>query len=443
MRNLRVFIVTIVAIVMIAIAATWLAIQNNLKITLILSIVDITLCYYLVIGIRKNFRDVDDFTEAVKYNDFTRRYADSKSHNSRFYRNFNEISEVFSDLSREKDAQQYYLRQILELVDTAIIAYDLDTENVLWQNNAFKELFLVPEIKNLDWLKKRSTDLYREFVKIKSQDEYITNFNREGVLLKLIINVSQFATESGQYRIIAVHNISSTMDEIEARAWKGLLGVMTHEIMNSITPVVSLTQTIKDRIDDIKKESGDIITEEMEEIELGIDTIKRRSEGLLKFSDTYHNLSRVIVPDMKEFDLILVAENIKRLMLPSLRSKGIEFGIKTTLPSIIVDIDAILIEQAVINLITNAAYALKDTERPKIEIHIGEDKDSRAYITVADNGCGISEQIRDKIYIPFFTTRKSGNGIGLTLTREIIKLHGASLLLQTKEGEGSAFTILF
>ena len=417
--------------------------MNPTTIIFIFSVAAITLVYYLIKRIRKNYRDVDDFTEAVKYNDFTRRYADSKSHNSRFYRNFNEISEVFSDLSREKDAQQYYLRQILELVDTAIIAYDLDTENVLWQNNAFKELFLVPEIKNLNWLKKRAADLYCELVEVRSQDQQIINFNRDGVLLKLVVNVSQFTTESRQYKIIAVHNISSTMDEIEARAWKGLLGVMTHEIMNSITPVVSLTQTIKDRIVDVKKGSGDITSEEIEEIELGMDTIKRRSEGLLKFSDTYHNLSRVIVPDMKEYDLNLIAENISRLMLPSLRAKDIDLEIKTIVPSVIVDIDAALIEQAVINLITNAAYALKETERPKIEIHIGMDKDSRAYITVADNGCGISEQIRDKIYIPFFTTRKNGNGIGLTLTREIIKLHGASLLLQTKEGEGSAFTILF
>lgn len=268
------------------------------------------------------------------------------------------------------------------------------------------------------------------------------NFNRDGVLLRLVVNVSQFTTETGQYRIIAIHNISSTMDEIEAKAWKGLLSVMTHEIMNSITPVVSLTETIRGRLSDLRADLKDGTSEEMNEIELGVETIRKRSEGLLKFSNTYHNLSRVIVPDIREADIVAIVENIRRLMYPSMDAKYIGFEIVAKSSSIVVEVDSSLIEQAIINLITNAAHALKGVENPKIELHVGEDKDLRPYITVADNGKGIPAEIQDKIYIPFFSTRKGGNGIGLTLTREIVKLHSASLLLQTKEGEGSAFTIL-
>lgn len=405
-----------------------------------------------IISIRKIIRDIDDFTEAVKHHDFSRRYPYSKAGKNSFYKNFNQISEAFGQISKEKDLQYLYLKKILEEVDTAMIAYDMDNEDTLWINTSFRELFLIPEIKNIAWLKNKYKELYDTIIGVKAGENSIVAINNGGFQLKIIINATIFNVDEQSYKIISIHNVSSTMEEIESNAWKGLLNVMTHELMNSVAPVVSLTDTIIKKTKSLvcampdysagNEQGNNEIADLTEDIELGLETIKRRSEGLLKFSNTYHNLSKTMIPQFKRTDLNSVISDIYNLMKPSLESKGVEFSIRLSDRALIRDLDKDLIEQAVINLITNATYAVKDSQSPFIEIHVAEEN-GHPFISVIDNGSGVPEDIINKIYIPFFTTRKGGNGIGLSITREIIKLHDANLQLQTKQGEGSAFTILF
>jgi signal transduction histidine kinase len=173
-----------------------------------------------------------------------------------------------------------------------------------------------------------------------------------------------------------------------------------------------------------------------------METIRRRSEGLLRFADTYRNLSKNIVPEIQPVNLHELLNSIYRLMQPSLAQKGILLSVRTDNSSVMAHIDRNLMEQVIINFITNATYAVRDKKDPQIILFSGA-KDENPYVTVADNGCGISSGIQEKMFIPFFSTKKSGTGIGLSLSREIIKMHNGSLQVQTKEGEGSAFTVLF
>jgi signal transduction histidine kinase len=173
-----------------------------------------------------------------------------------------------------------------------------------------------------------------------------------------------------------------------------------------------------------------------------METIRRRSEGLLRFADTYRNLSKNIVPDMHPVNLHELLTSVYRLMHPSLTQKGILLEVRSDNTSVVARIDRNLIEQVVINFITNAAHAVKDRKEPHIILFSGV-MDEAPFLTVADNGCGITSGIREKIFIPFFSTKKNGTGIGLSLSREIVKLHNGTLQIQTKEDEGSAFTVLF
>ena len=241
--------------------------------------------------------------------------------------------------------------------------------------------------------------------------------------------------------LIAFHNIGATLEEVESGAWKSLLNVMTHEIMNSIAPVASLADALKKRMETMKKTEL-MNSPDFEDMESAMETIRRRSEGLLRFADTYRNLSRVMVPNMQQVNLSELLNSIYCLMQPSLEQKGILLEVKTDNPTVIARIDQNLIEQVIINFITNAAHAVKDTENPRIVLYSGA-IDENPYFTVADNGCGISPEIQEKMFIPFFSSKKSGSGIGLSLSREIVKLHNGSLQVQTKEGSGSAFTVLF
>ena len=407
------------------------------------SIVTIVFFCHVLHYIFKIFRDVEDFSEAARYRDFSRRYNESKGRKNNFYREFNTINDVFNELSREKEVQQHYLTRMLELVDTGILSYDIESKGVLWMNNSFKNMFDIPYLENVNWIEKRNKNLYDELMNIPLGESRIMAINNGNQTIKTLTNTSLFQTEGRTYKLIAFHNVSSTLEEVEAGAWKGLLDVMTHEIMNSIAPVSSLADTLKNRMEGIKKEIGNNIPADFDDIQFAMETIHRRSEGLLRFADTYRSLSKTIVPEMHPVNIHDLLQSIYRLMYPSLEQKGILLEVKTDDSSVAIPLDRNLIEQVIINFITNATNAVKEKPDPNIILFSGITADGVPYLTVADNGCGIPPENRDKIFIPFFSTRKSGSGIGLSLSREIIKLHNAVLQLQSKEGEGSAFTVLF
>jgi len=423
----------------------WFFFEKQFALTLLCIITSLGLLLHTLHHIFKIFRDIEDFSESVRYRDFSRRYAESKRKKNHFYHDFNTINDTFNNLVREKEAQQHYLIRMLELVDSGILAYNIENKEILWMNDSFKTMFNIPSLKNVGWIEKRNKSLYNELMNIPLSESRFTTISKNNQTIKTLTNASHFKTEGNTYKLIAFHNVSASLEEVEAKAWKGLLDVITHEIMNSIAPISSLTDTLEMRIESIKKEHehGGDISANIDDIQLAMETIRRRSEGLMRFADTYRNLSKTITPEMHPANLHELSQSVYRLMYPSLQQKGIALEVKSRNPSIVISLDQSLIEQVVINLITNATHAVKETSCPKIIIFSGITTDGTPYITVTDNGCGISPENRDKIFIPFFSTRKNGSGIGLSLAREIVKLHNALLEFQSKETEGTAFTILF
>jgi two-component system, NtrC family, nitrogen regulation sensor histidine kinase NtrY len=217
---------------------------------------------------------------------------------------------------------------------------------------------------------------------------------------------------------------------------------MTHEIMNSVAPISSLADTLKNRIKQAAEEKEHAVTS-MEDIELGINTIKRRSEGLLKFAETYRNLSKVTNPNLKAIPVMDLFENLHHLMEPTLQQKKIELEVVMKDPGLVVDADLNLLEQVMINLIVNAIDAVKEKEHPRIILSAEKNKGSRTEIRVADNGYGMSAEVMENIFVPFFSTKKSGSGIGLSLCKQIMMLHKGNIQVQSREGEGSVFTLQF
>ena len=422
---------------------TFFILEKIWPVVFLCSIITFIFFYNTTNFVFRIFRDVDDFVEAVRYHDFSKKYAENKWQKNRFYHGFNTITDTFLALNREKETQQHYLKRMLELVDTGILAYDVETMETLWMNDSLKTMFNIPYLKNIHWIEKRNKNLYDELIEIPLGSSRLVTINAGNQNIKTLTNASTFQTAGRTYKLIAFHNISATLEEVEAGAWKGLLNVMTHEIMNSIAPVSSLADTMKKRIESLREEINEETDSDFEDIEFAMETIHRRSEGLLRFADTYRNLSKTIIPEMHPVNLHELLNAIHQLMYPSLQQKGILLEIKTDNPEVIVNIDRNLIEQVLINFITNATHAVKDKPEAKIILFSGITLEGEPYITVADNGCGISPENRDKIFIPFFSTKKNGSGIGLSLSREIVKLHNGRLQVQSREGEGSAFTVLF
>jgi two-component system nitrogen regulation sensor histidine kinase NtrY len=218
--------------------------------------------------------------------------------------------------------------------------------------------------------------------------------------------------------------------------------VMTHEIMNSVAPISSLAETLKHRLQQNKKESE---TEpgSMDDLELGIDTIKRRSEGLLKFAETYRNLNKITTLNLQKVYVRDLFENMHQLMQPTMAQKNIELEIILKDPDLQLEVDTNLVEQVLINLIVNAIEAVKDRQEPRIILSAYAAPNRKTVLKVTDNGIGMPAEVVDKIFVPFFSTKKNGSGIGLSLCKQIMMLHRGNIQVQSIEGQGTAFIMLF
>jgi len=392
----------------------------------------------------KAHTELDQFVEAIHYRDFSR-YFDVKHAPLELQplrKGFNEINSTFKLISKEKETQYQYLQKILELVDTGILSYELSTGEVVWMNESLKRMLQLPYLKTIESLSKRDPGLYKEISELKSTDHKIATAHLERNAFKVLLSATAFQTDGRKYKLIAFQNVSEALDETESKAWQKLLSVMTHEIMNSIAPISSLADTLKNRLNqsvsELKHNSGSF-----DDLEVGIETIKRRSEGLLKFAETYRNLNKITAPNLKKMFVRDLFENLNQLMAPTLEQKNIELEIILKDPDLMLEADTNLIEQVLINLVVNAIEAIKDKKSPRIILSAYLAANFKTVVKVADNGIGMPEEVLEKIFIPFFSTKKSGSGIGLSLCKQIMMLHRGNIQVQSVEGEGTAFMLQF
>ncbi len=397
--------------------------------------------YHLYVRQLLLYEEVDQFSKALYYRDFSRNFnSRSVSELNPLYNNFNDISRLFQQVSREKETQYQYLQKILELVNTGILSFEADSGEVIWMNESLKNMLDRPYVKNIHSLAKRDESLYIDITSLKpGESKIVTIFTRK-MSVKTLLSATAFQTNGIKYQLIAFQNINEALDETESKAWQKLLSVLTHEIMNSIAPISSLADTIKNRLGSLDKR---LDTENnLVDLELGISTIKKRSEGLLKFAETYRNLNKITKPNLQPLYVRDLFENLHLLMQPTLSQKNIELEIILKDPNLIFEADLTLVEQVLINLLVNGIEAIKDVNDPRI-ILWGERSNEKTIIKIIDNGVGIDEDILDKIFIPFFSTRKTGSGIGLTLCKQIMMLHNGNIQAVSKPGEGTSFLLQF
>ncbi len=391
----------------------------------------------------KTQSELEQFVESIHYRDFSRhfdvRHAPDELKNMR--KGFNDINSTFKVISREKETQYLYLQKILELVETGILSYEVESGEVVWMNDSLKKILGMPYLKSLQSLEKRDVYLFREIQKLQPGTGKIISISRDNGIVKVLASATAFQTDNKTYKLAAFQNVNEALDEAEAKAWQKLLSVMTHEIMNSVAPISSLADTMLDRL----QKATEFMREQpaaVEDLELGIETIRRRSEGLLKFTETYRNLNKIVAPTLSKVYIRNLFENLHQLMQPTLQQKNVELDIILQNPDLSYELDATLIEQVLINLLVNAIEAVKDKPKPKIQLSaFSAAGSSKINIKVADNGCGIPASLMDRIFIPFFTTRKNGSGIGLSLCQQILLLHKGSIQVQSVVNEGSAFTL--
>ncbi|MEO6902700.1 MAG: HAMP domain-containing sensor histidine kinase [Bacteroidia bacterium] len=411
----------------------------------LLALMSIIVVYQLIALYKLQRRvqnELSEFVKALQYRDFSRHFNVEKAPTElRFLRqSFNEINELFKAISKERETQYQYLQKVLELVDTGILSYETESGEVVWMNESLKKMLEVPYLKTIHSLSIRDENLYKEIITLKPGASKIAVVQPEKNAYKILLSSTAFQTDGKKFNFIAFQNINEALNEAENKAWQKLLGVLTHEIMNSIAPISSLADTIKNRLPFIVKTDN---TGAVDDLELAIETIKRRSEGLLKFAETYRNLNKIAKPVLKKFYVRDLFENLYSLMQPTLKLKNMELEIILKDPYLILEADIHLIEQVLINLLVNAMDAIKEKDKPRIALSASTTNDGKMIIKMVDNGTGITEEVRDKIFVPFFSTKKNGSGIGLTLCKQIMILHRGDIMVQSKVNEGSDFMLHF
>ncbi len=437
-------VIRLLLLFLVMFAAIWLLVKEFYLYAAFLTPLVAYQFYDLFLLLKKAQDEVKDFAESVHYRDFSRFFNVKKAPAELqvLREGFNEINSTFKVISREKETQYVYLQKILELVETGILSYNIKTGEITWMNESFKKMMSIPYLKTIHSLAKRDEQLYQEVIAIKTGESKLTKASSDKAQFKVLLSATAFQTGDEVFKLIAFQNVDEALDETEAEAWRKLLSVMTHEIMNSVAPISSLADTLKNRLQQGMSQLKESDSS-LDDLAIGIETIKRRSEGLLKFAETYRNLNKITTLNSKKILVRDLFENLNQLMLPTLEQKNIELDIILKDPAITLDADINLLEQVLINLLVNAIEAVKEKTTPQILLSAYHTTAGKTVIKVADNGSGMSEEIMDKIFIPFFSTRKTGSGIGLSLCKQIMLLHKGNIQVQSKEGEGSSFLLTF
>ena len=403
----------------------------------------------LIRYVTKTNRDLARFFQSIRYADFSQSFTDEGRGKiySELTRTLNDIIKAFQRERIEKEEHYLYLQTVVDHIGIALISFD-HNGRVSMINRAAKRLLKVPRLGNIHALEKVSLPLVQTLINLKPGHRDLVKIEINNEPMQLAVHATELRMRGHVYTLSSIYNIQSELEKKELEAWQNLIRVLTHEIMNSVTPIASLASTLHELLSSgkakSKAEDGDeLSSEDLSDVRSGIQTIQQRSQGLLQFVDSYRNLTRIPKPEYQVFPIADLFARVDRLMSEQLVKRSIELRISIDPASLELTADSGLVEQVLINLILNAIQALDGQPNPHIDLFAYLNKAGRIIINVVDNGSGILEDVQDKVFIPFFSTRNQGTGIGLALCREIMRLHGGSIGVRSKPNLETVLTLRF
>jgi two-component system nitrogen regulation sensor histidine kinase NtrY len=403
--------------------------------------------YLIIHKLNKTNRDLTNFFAAVQNDDSSliyQRLAPDAIYQD-LYRSFDDINNRIRKLKIESITRNQYLQNVVDHVGIGLLSFD-ENENIDILNNAAKNLVKIPAIRKLDRLGKIDNSLPQLLRELKPGEQKLIKLRIEDELLQISAKSSVFKMEERKIKLISLQNIKNELEEKELESWQKLIRILTHEIMNSISPISSTIKTIKEFLSVSSRKAkpvSEIRQEIIDDSVKGLNIIEERSDGLVDFVEKFRSLTLLPKPIFKQFSIRELFENIKLLMAKKLQENNILLEIEVLPESLTITADKKLVEQILINLINNSIQAFDGIRNRKIMLKAFHVANRNAVIQVIDNGTGISEENMERIFVPFYTTKHKGSGIGLSLSREIMRLHNGKIRVRSVPEKETAFTLEF
>ncbi|GAA0891803.1 sensor histidine kinase [Fulvivirga kasyanovii] len=444
LKNFRLnIIIRVLLIMVLSLVLAFVLIKTEWLFTpIVIGILLISVATSLTWYVEKTNSDLTQFLLSIKQGSFTNIFKGTGkgSNQAQLSQAFNAVIEEFQKISIEKESQYQYLRTLNENIGISIISYTGDGEIELI-NPAAKNLLKKPYLKNIKDIEAIDPALHKAIVTLHSGERQVIKAYIKDEIIQLSLHVKDFILQNKSFRLVLLQNIHIELEQKEVEAWQKLISVLTHEIMNSVTPIVSLSSAINQMLhnEDLSKLPAD----DQEDIITSLQTIENRSKGLLKFVNAYKDFSKT--PELKITDVNIVSmiERLTSLLKPDLEKSNIRLVMDIKARELKVKADHELLEQVLINLIKNAIEALDGAENGEISIAVRRAGARKIAMTIEDNGPGMSKETIDRIFTPFYTTKKKGTGIGLSFARQIMKLHNGSVTVQSELKKGTVFHLEF
>lgn len=392
-------------------------------------------------------RSLISFFDSLKYDDSSV-IINEEFYNQDFLRlskRFQRVNRQILKLKEQNIEQDLYFKTVTEHASVALFGFN-DEGKVKLCNKAFKELLHIENISNVNQLKQIDSNIENQLMDIKTSEQRLVKINIHNKIVQLSIRATEFKTKNEKIKLLSLQDIKNELDEKELESWQKMTQILRHEIMNSLGPISSTIDTLNEiitnqennKIYKIDKLNDEII----KDIASGLKIVQERNQGIQSFIDKFRSISRIPKPNFTNTDLKELITNIEKLWAKKCKESNIIFQAKidSNIKPILADKEQL--DQVLINLIKNAIEALNKTKNPQITIEVVDDFANKSSIKVINNGPCIENETLEKIFFPFFTTKPEGSGIGLSLSQQIMRLHGGNISVQSNEKE-TTFTLQY
>lgn len=400
--------------------------------------------------VSKTNTELTRFLDAARYADFSQHF-EFKNAGSGFEALNETFTHILTRLQTTRATQEQdikHLKAVVEHVPVPLISIHANNKITLWNNSA-RRLFGSHSVVSIDDFAIFGDMFTLSLQKIQAGQKQLLHIEIDGMQHQLSVSATQIIIAQKKEILISMQDIQNELDTAQLQAWQDLVRVLTHEIMNSITPVASLAKTATDLVDDVKIKTEKLvdphseIQEELNNITDAVSTVARRSESLMHFVTSYRRLTSLPEPQTKTSSIEPIFEQTLLLAQQSAFNRDTEISLKVTPKSLTVDVDKSMLEQVLLNLLLNASHAIQGEIHPKVTMSARLNKRGHVVIEVSDNGIGVEEPLKSKIFVPFYTTKREGSGVGLALTRQVMIAHGGSVTVKNNNMGGATFSLTF